>query len=282
MDGGAKQYGFVHGHGGFHVGEDNGGGAIGDRRAIGALQRARYEWIFFGLVAAEIIAQVFLEMGQFVDRSVGVVLGGDLRQRIGLVAIFLEIAIGDAGEDIDKRAVLAAFFFVVGGFGQNLADGGAGQLGHFFDADAQNDARLARRDGVEALVYGGGAGGAGVFDASGRLEAKIGMRLQHQRGGEILRNEAAAEMADEYFVHIGGRHAGVFHSVDGGVRDQRFQLDAFMFAEFRMGPAHHATAHENCSFQVNVWRALWNKISIWCDIIYILIRYGFVWIGMDW
>ena len=46
-----------------------------------------------GFSAAEIVAQVFLEMGQRIDCAISMVLRRDLRQRVGLIAIFLEIAV---------------------------------------------------------------------------------------------------------------------------------------------------------------------------------------------
>jgi hypothetical protein len=45
-------------------------------------------------------------------------------------------------------------------------------------------------------------GGAGVFDARGRLEAQFGVCLQHQRGREILRREAGVEMPEHDLVDV--------------------------------------------------------------------------------
>ncbi len=96
---GAKADGAGHAHRGVDVGEDERGGAVGDERAIGALQRPGDEGILLALGAAEGEAEILAHLGVGVVDAVGVVLGGDLRQRVRLVAVTLEIGGGDLAED---------------------------------------------------------------------------------------------------------------------------------------------------------------------------------------
>jgi hypothetical protein len=68
------------------------------------------------------------------------VLRGNLRKRIGLVAVFLEIAVGDHGKDIDEGSVLAAFFLEVACLGQYFADG-APEISVIFSTPTQSTIR---------------------------------------------------------------------------------------------------------------------------------------------
>jgi hypothetical protein len=75
-------------------------------------------------VAAEVEAEVALHVRVRVVHAVGVVLGGDGRQRIRLVAEALEVAAGDAAEDAGKTRRVAAFFLHVGALDQRRGDSG--------------------------------------------------------------------------------------------------------------------------------------------------------------
>ena len=48
-----------------------------------------------------------------------------------------------------------------------------------------------------------------VLDAGSRLEAQLGISLQHQRGGEILRREAGIEMPEHDLVDVFGGNSGI-------------------------------------------------------------------------
>jgi hypothetical protein len=64
-------------------------------------------------------------------------------------------------------------------------------MGHLLDPDHERDFCPARLDGLDGLMHGRGPGRAGVLDARRRLEPETVMRLQHDRGGEVLRREPA-------------------------------------------------------------------------------------------
>jgi len=112
-------------------------------------------------------------------------------------------------------------------------------------ADHEHDARASRGDRLQAVVHGGGTGGAGVLDPARALEAQVGRGLQHQRGGEILGREARVEMTEHDFVHVGGRNPRVGQRFARDAHNQaldRFSLEA---AERRVRPADDASSHGN-------------------------------------
>ena len=68
------------------VGKDQGGGAVGDQRAVGALERAGDERVLLALGAAELVTKILAHLRIGIGDAVLVVLRGDHRQRVGLVA----------------------------------------------------------------------------------------------------------------------------------------------------------------------------------------------------
>src|SRR5205807_4317529 len=89
---------------GCDIGQDDGGGAIRNQRAVRALERTRYARIFLALGAAELVAEVLANLGVGISDAILVVLGGDTRQRVGLVAPTLEVARGDLAENTGEAA----------------------------------------------------------------------------------------------------------------------------------------------------------------------------------
>ncbi len=61
-------------------------------------------------------------MGQRIDRAVPVVLRRDPRERVGLIAVALEIGIGDPAEHPRKTAGNGAFLRQVAGLDQHVAN----------------------------------------------------------------------------------------------------------------------------------------------------------------
>jgi hypothetical protein len=88
------------------------------------------------------------------------------------------------------------------------------------------------------------AGGAGVLDAGRRLEAERRIGLEHQRGRELLLDEAAVHRAEKYLVDIGRRDPGIGQCALRDLDDQRFNVAPVMLAEFRMRPPDDAPGHE--------------------------------------
>ena len=119
----------------------------------------------------------FLIWAQGIGAAVAVVLGGDGGQRVRLVAVALEVGLGDVPEDAGEAALDLALLLEIGGLQQGLADRGARQLGHLLDADHEHEARLARPAiDFRPSMDRGRAGGAGVLDAGRGLEAEGGDR----------------------------------------------------------------------------------------------------------
>ena len=88
----------------------------------------------------------------------------------------------------------------------------------------------------DALMHGRRAGGAGILDPRGALEAQLGRGLQHQRGGEVLRREAGVEMAEHDLVDVAGGDAGVRQRRGRDPHDQA--LDGLAFEPAEGGVAH--------------------------------------------
>ena len=98
-------------------------------------------------------------------------------------------------------------------------------------------------DRAQALVHGGRAGGAGVLDPGRGLEAQGRVGLQHERAGEVLRHEAAVEMAEPDLVDLGRLQAGVGDRTRGRLDDQALGAAALVLAERQMAPADDAGGH---------------------------------------
>ncbi len=168
------------------------------------------------------------------------VLRGDAGERVGLVAVALEIGLGDAAEHAGEAAIDLALLLQVGGADQYVGD--VRGLGHLLGADDEHVPRALRRDGVHALMDRGRSRGAGILDARRRLEAQRRIGLQHQRRGEFLAHEHA-HGADENLIDVGGRQPGIGDRVGGDADDQGFDILAFELAEARMRPTHDAGGH---------------------------------------
>src|SRR5260221_27459 len=99
---------------GCDVRQDHGGGAVGNERAVRALERTRHARVLFALGAAELVAEVLANLGIGIAHAVLVVLGGDARQRVRLIAPTLEIARRDLAENTRRTAVAIGYFAHVG------------------------------------------------------------------------------------------------------------------------------------------------------------------------
>ena len=105
--------------------------------------------------------------------AVGMVLGRDHGQRIGLVAMTLEIGLGDLTEDTGETAFNVGLFFQIARLQQRLADLLAWQFGHLLDTHAEHNARFLCRDQVKPLMHRRTPGRAGVFDPGCWFKAEI-------------------------------------------------------------------------------------------------------------
>ena len=241
--GGAERHRLAEPERGVDIRQHDRGGAVGDQRAVGALERTGDARVLLALGAAELVAEVLAHLRVGIADAVLVVLGGDARERVRLVAVLLEIEPGDLAEDAGEAAVDVGLLAHVGRLEQVLADLGRGRRGHLLDADHQHDARGLRRDRLEALMHGGRAGGAGVLDPHRALEAQFRRGLQHQRGGEILRREAGVEVAEHDLVDIARPDPGVGQRLARDPHDQALDGFAFEPAELGMGPSDDASGH---------------------------------------
>ena len=244
MLGRAEHHRLAHAERGLHVRQHQRSRAVGDERAIGALERAGHERILVAFGAAEIESEILAQLRVRIGDAVLVILGRDAGQRVGLVAVFLEIKPGDLAEDAGEAAGDIGLLAHIGGLEQVLPDLGARGRRHLLDPDHQHDAGGLGLDRPKPLMDGRRAGRAGILDPGCAPEAQIGRGLQHQRGGKILRREAGVEVTEHDLVHIGRGDTRVGERVIGHAHDQAFDRFGIEPAEHRMGPSDHTGGHE--------------------------------------
>jgi hypothetical protein len=240
----AHRHGLAHGTRRLLVSEHDGRGAIGDERAVGALERACHERVLVALAPAEIIAQVLAHLRERIANAVLVVLGRDASERVGLIAVFLKIERRNATEDAGETTFDIGLVAHVGRLEQILADLRRRRRRHLLDPDDERKARTLRRDRVETLMHSCGTGGAGVLDPGRALEAQIGRGLQHQRRGEILRREARVEMAEHDLVDFARPNAGIRQRLVRDPHNQAFDGLALKLAKAGVGPPNDAGGHD--------------------------------------
>ena len=239
----AKDHRFFEAQRRRRVGQHHRRGTVGDQRTVGALERTGDYWIFVRHSAAEFVAEILLHLGQRVGHTILVVLRGDPCERVGLVAVALKIALRDFAEDAGEATLDRVFFLAIAGAEQDVADLRSGDFGHLFDTHDERQPCAPRGDRIKPLMDRCRAGGTRVFDARCRLEAKTGIGLKDQGGGEFLADKAAVHRAEIDGVDIGGRDAGIGQ---GGLRhldDQRLDVPALVLAKFAVRPTDDATTH---------------------------------------
>ena len=124
------------------------------------------------------------------------VLRRDQGERIGLVAVALEVRGSDLAEHAGKAARRFPVLRQIGGFEEIARDLGVRRVGHLLDANYKGDLGPLRFHGLDGFAHRRRAGRTGVLDAGRRLEPKGVVRLEHDRGGEVLLSEAGVEVAE--------------------------------------------------------------------------------------
>ena len=235
--------GLAHRLCGFRVGQDQCRRAVRNQRAIRPFQRPGHKGILFAFGAAEFVAKILAHLRIGIGDAVLVVFCGDHRQRIGLVAVFLEIGLRDLAEHAGKTAGGVAILRQIGSAQQIAADLRSGCACHLLDPDHQHDFCGTRFDGADALMHRGRSRGAGVLHPRRRLEAQLRIGLQHQRGGKILRREAGVEMPEHDLVDVGGRDAGIGQRFVRHPDHEALDRLGVEFPERRMRPSDDAGCH---------------------------------------
>ena len=150
---------------GLDIGQHQRRGAVGDQRAVGALQRAGDERVLLAFGAAELVAEILAHLRIGIGDAVLVVLGGDAGQRIGLVALALEIEPGDLAEYAGEAAVDVGLLAQIGRLQQVAADLGRAASCVICSTPTTSTMRAAPAAiDLSALMDRGRAGGAGVLD----------------------------------------------------------------------------------------------------------------------
>ncbi len=261
--GGAEHDRLLHFQRRIHVSQHQRRRTVGYQRAVGALERSCDARILLAFGAAELIAEILAHLRIRVGDAIFVVLGGDQRERVRLVAPALEIRVGDFAEHAGEAALDAGLLAYVRCLEQVAADLGRRRRRHLLDADHQNDARRFCRDRLQSLVHGGRTGRAGILHPRRALEAQIGRRLQYQRRGKILRRKAGVEVAEHDFVHIARLDAGVRQRFARHLDDQAFDGLAAELAERRMCPTHDAGGHAGSLFSPGRPVANFGRFYVW-------------------
>ena len=175
------------------------------------------------------------------------VLGGDPRQCVGLVAEPLEVILGDLAEDAGETARRVAILGQVGRLEKIAADLGTRCRGHLLDAHDKHDLGRTGTDGLDALMDGRGSRRTRVLDTGGRLEAECRVGLQHEARGEVLSRETGVEMAEHDLVDILGADPRILERAGRRGHDQA--LDGFVAVptERQMVPANDTGRHDASS-----------------------------------
>ena len=127
---------------------------------------------------------------------------------------------------------------------------GPGRRRHLLDADHQHGPGALGLDRLDRLMDRGRSGRAGVLDPGRGLEAELVARLEDQGGGEILRREAAVEMAQHDLVHVLGADPRMVERLVGDAHDQAFDRLGVVFSEGRMRPADDTGGHGDLRFEL--------------------------------
>ncbi len=189
-------------------------------------------------VAAEVVSEVLAELGQRIGDTVAVVLRGDAGQRVGLVAVALEVPVWPFARRC--RRSRSRCRPPPSGTRHSIrisATCGTLDFGHFLGPDHQHEPCTTGGDRVESLVDRRGSGGAGVLHPCRGLESQTVGDLERHRGQEALADESAAIVAQVDLVDVLRLESCVFDGVPRDSRDQRFDALRVQLAERRMGPA---------------------------------------------
>ena len=204
--GGAEHDRLVEVERGLDIGEHQRRRAVGDQRTVGALERAGDQRILLALGAAEIVAEVLPDLRVGIADAVLVVLGGDRgrARRTGRPS-----AGNKAPRSCRKCRRSRRRYRLPRAHRRpcsRLRPISAAGVVVICSTPTTSTMRAAPAAiDLQPLMHRGGAGGAGVLDPGGALEAQIGRGLQHQRSGEILRRKAGIEMAEHDLVDVLGR-----------------------------------------------------------------------------
>ena len=117
------------------------------------------------------------------------------------------------------------------------------RVGTYTAGLALDDAGIAGADRAKPAMYGGRTRGTGILDAGRGLEAKCGVGLQHERGGEILRAEAAVEMAEPDRIDIGRCDPGIRDRTACRLDDQLLDIAWRCLDERQVMPSDDAGCH---------------------------------------
>ena len=135
--------GVATGAGGFFIRQNQGGSTIGHHGAIGTTQRASNQRILFRNLIAELQAQVTTYMGVRVSQGIHVVLGGNLRQGMAVIAITIKVGLGDLTKNSRKTQRIVLFLSITTG-AENFRNAGRWHTRHFFCTNSNPDAGRSR------------------------------------------------------------------------------------------------------------------------------------------
>ena len=155
----------------------------------------------------------------------------------------LEIIIGDVAEHAGEAALDIGFLLYIRRAQQVLADRRAFRAGHLLDADDEDEAAALGLDGLDALMDGGAARGAGILDPRRRGVAEIVIGLEREGGGEFLARKSGIAVADEDLVDLRRFEAGIGKGAARGLDDQRLDVVIFVLSERCVAPADDAGGH---------------------------------------
>ena len=197
---------------------------------------------FFSLTcAAELEAEVLAHLRIGIVDAVLVVLRRDRRQRVGLVAVALEIALGDAPEHAGETGGDVGFFLLVAGLQQDVAD--LARRASRSSSRRRSPARTGR-----GRRRGNRARHAPRPSRTRRRSRSRVIGRKRSSGTCCSTSEAGKSCFEKPLLNrltkvasiSCRRDAGIVDRGAGDAADQRFDIGVFQLAERRMRPADDA------------------------------------------
>ena len=165
------------------------------------------------------------------------ILGGDRRQGIGLVAKAREVILRDQAEDAGKAARRMGLFLDIGRLEQGFADLLVGQGVHFFHANDQGVADASAAQRIHGRPDRGRSRRAGIFKTHGGGVAQLRDGDTGERCAEILCSEPGIEVGHEHGIDILGLESRRLDGRQGRVANQLLKIDGVELAERGVAPA---------------------------------------------
>ena len=196
---------------------------------------------------AEVEVERTLDMGERIARAVGVVLGRDAGPAVAPWSPFLvEVLLRDGSEDAGKVQAVRALFLPVARTGQCFGHFGIADRCHLLGTHHQHHAGLARFDGLDTGMDGGGAPDAQAFSSrAAGLNRRPGCKPSARLDTKPSWTMPELKWPDVHRIDVGPAARRKSRSpASRTLQDQALEIVFIEPAEPGVAPAHdRCTAH---------------------------------------